>query len=130
MLQCVENLMIKPPNFQKNAIPTRRGWVNPDTGEIVKGGSIAQTDIDSYLSTIYEVESEIVIEPDPETMSEWIGSNYEDEEEVEWDWEYEEVDLDLMSKAELIETAEDWEVEIDPKATKAQIKAILLKELD
>ena len=29
----LECKMIKPPNFQKNAIPTRRGWVNPDTGE-------------------------------------------------------------------------------------------------
>ena len=34
-----------------------------------------------------------------------------------------------MTKAELIETAEDWEVEIDPKATKAEIKEILENEL-
>ena len=34
-----------------------------------------------------------------------------------------------MTKAELIETAEDWEIEIDPKATKAEIKEILENEL-
>lgn len=123
-------MTINPPNYQKNAIPTRRGWVNPDTGEIVKGGSIAQKDIDKYLSLNGEVENEIIIEPLPETMSEWIKDGYEDEEEVEWDWEYEEIDLDSMSKKELIETAEDWEIDIDTKATKAEIKAILEEELD
>jgi len=34
-----------------------------------------------------------------------------------------------MTKAELIETAEDWEVDIDTKATKAEIKAQLEEEL-
>ena len=41
----------------------------------------------------------------------------------------EEIDLDSMTKAQLIETAEEWEVEIDPKASKSQIKELLEEEL-
>ena len=73
-------------------------------------------------------------------MTEWIREPVDDviyEEDEDWDgedidWEDEELedlDLDSMTKAELIETAEDWEIEIDPKSTKAKIKEILENEL-
>ena len=65
-------------------------------------------------------------------MTEWVSEPVDEvvyEEDEDWeDWEDEEIDLDSMTKAELIETAEDWEVEIDPKATKAEIKKILENE--
>ena len=41
-----------------------------------------------------------------------------------------EIDLDSMTKNELIALAEEWGVDIDPKATKATIKAQFDEEVD
>jgi hypothetical protein len=109
--------MINPPSYQKDAIPTRSGWVHPQTGEILVGGSISQKNIDEYMN-VPVIEVETIVEPD-------IVIDVEDEV----DWEMEEIDLDSMTKAQLIETAEEWEVEIDPKASKSQIKELLEEEL-
>ena len=110
-------MAIKPPNNQKDAIPTRKGWVHPQTGETLVGGSISQKNIDEYMN-VPVIEIETIVEPD-------IVIDVEDEV----DWEMEEIDLDSMTKAQLIETAEEWEVEIDPKASKSQIKELLEEEL-
>ena len=93
-------MAIKPPSWAKDAVPTLRGWVHPKTGEILVGGSIKQRNIDEYFGKAEEADVEV-----------------------------EELDLDSMTKAELIETAEDWEVDIDTKGTKAEIKAQLEEEL-
>ena len=93
-------MAIKPPSWAKDAVPTLRGWVHPKTGEILVGGSIKQRNIDEYFGKAEEADVEV-----------------------------EELDLDSMTKAELIETAEDWEVDVDTKGTKAEIKAQLEEEL-
>ena len=122
-----KNIMaITPPSFQKDAIPTPQGCRHPKTGELLVARKISIEDIDEYNN--------------PQTMTEWIREPVDDviyEEDEDWDgddidWEDEELedlDLDSMTKAELIETAEDWEIEIDPKSTKAKIKEILENEL-
>ena len=110
-------MAIKAPSYQKDAIPTRKGWVHPQTGETLVGGSISQKNIDEYMN-VPVIEVETIVEPD-------IVIDVEDEV----DWEMEEIDLDSMTKAQLIETAEEWEVEIDPKASKSQIKELLEEEL-
>ena len=93
-------MAIKPPSWCKDAIPTLKGWVHPRTGEVLVGGSIGQKNIDEYFGKAEEADVEV-----------------------------EELDLDSMTKAELIETAEDWEVDVDTKGTKAEIKAQLEEEL-
>ena len=93
-------MAIRPPSWAKDAVPTLRGWVHPKTGEILVGGSIKQKNIDEYFGKAEEADVEV-----------------------------EELDLDSMTKAELIETAEDWEVDVDTKGTKAEIKAQLEEEL-
>ena len=126
-------MAIKAPSYQKDAIPTRKGWAHPRTGEILVGGSISQKNIDEYFGNVSEktlpysqedqidimedVEDDILIEDDLFTI------DVEDDSEI--DWEVEEIDLDSMTKAELIELAEEWEVEIDKKTTKAEIKKVL-----
>ena len=112
--------IITPPAYQKDAIPTPQGWRHPKTGELLVARKISIEDIDDYNN--------------PQTMTEWIREPvddviYEEDEDWDGDWEDEELDLDSMTKAELIETAEDWEIEIDPKSTKAKIKKILENEL-
>ena len=109
--------IITPPAYQKDAIPTPQGWRHPKTGELLHAIKLSVEDIDVYNNN-------------PETMTEWVSEPvdevvYEEDE----DWEEAEIDLDSMTKAELIETAEDWEIEIDPNAPKAAIKEILEGEL-
>ena len=100
--------MIVQPSWAKDAVPTLRGWVHPKTGEILVGGSIKQKNIDEYFGK----DEEFVVDVNEDA-----------------DVEVQELDLDSMTKAELIETAEDWEVDIDTKGTKAEIKAQLEEEL-
>lgn len=125
-------MAIKPPSWAKNSIPTLKGWAHPKTGEILVSGSIAQKNIDEYFGNVAEEtlppvreieiqETVLIQDPSPEMTF--------DVEADESDWEVEEIDLDSMTKAQLIETAEEWEIDIDPKGTKAQIKAILEEEL-
>ena len=110
-------MAIKPPNNQKNAIPTRRGWVHPTTGEILVGGSISQKNIDAYFESAEE-------EWDKEVT---ITMNVDPEEED--DWEVVELDLESMSKKELIQTAKEWDVEIDKKASADEIRDIISEAL-
>ena len=124
-------MAIKAPSYQKDAIPTRKGWIHPNTGETLVGGSISQKDIDEYLGIeVNSIKAEVaqaqevqidIIEDDLITI------DVEDDSEI--DWEVEEIDLDSMTKAQLIETAEEWEIEIDPKSTKSEIKQLLEEEL-
>ena len=109
-------MAIRPPNNQKNAIPTRRGWIHPTTGELLVAGSISQKNIDAYMDSVQE-EVTITIQDD---VIDWEG--YDDEEWVE-------LDLEGMSKRELIETAEDWEVDIDKKSSAKKIRQTISEAL-
>lgn len=40
---------IKAPNFQKDAVPTTKGWHHPRTGELLKSQKITPKQIDEYL---------------------------------------------------------------------------------
>ena len=110
-------MAIRPPNNQKNAIPTRRGWIHPTTGELLVGGSISQKNIDAYMDSVQE-EVTITIQDNPIDWDEF----YDDDEYVE-------LDLESMSKKELIETAEDWEVDIDKKASVDKIRQTIAEAL-
>lgn len=41
--------MIKAPNWQKDAIPTTRGWTHPKTGELLVSRRISKEEIREYL---------------------------------------------------------------------------------
>lgn len=51
----------------KGAIPTLRGWINPQTGELLKSQRITQEQLDDYNGVQMIVEPAPVIEPEPET---------------------------------------------------------------
>ena len=107
-------MAITPPSFQKDAIPTPQGWRHPKTGELLVARKISIEDIDDYNNP--QSMTELIDQPSDDVI-------YEEDDELE------DLDLDSMTKAELIETAEDWEIEIDPKSSKAKIKEILENEL-
>jgi len=41
--------MLQPPSWQKDALPTGRGWAHPKTGELLKSTKLSQADINDYL---------------------------------------------------------------------------------
>jgi len=124
MLQWVKiKMAIKPPNNQKNAIPTRQGWIHPTTGELLVGGSISQKNIDAYMDSVQEEwDKEVTI-------------TIHDEEDPDWNplqddiWDIVELDLEPMSKKELIKTAEEWDIEIDKKASADEIRNTISEAL-
>ena len=75
--------------------------------------------------------AEIIQSPWQKNIDEYFGQAEEFVVDVDEDADVEvhELDLDSMTRSELIETAEDWKVDIDTKATKAEIKAQLEEEL-
>jgi len=41
-------MSLTPPNWCQNAVPTRRGWVDPQTGELLKSTRISDIDLQEY----------------------------------------------------------------------------------
>lgn len=56
----------------KGAIPTLRGWINPQTGELLKSQRITQEQLDEYNGVQMIIEPAPVIEPEPEPEMEMI----------------------------------------------------------
>lgn len=44
-------MAISPPNFAKDAVPTRTGWRHPRTNELLKAQSITQDQIHEFNGT-------------------------------------------------------------------------------
>lgn len=42
-------MAISPPNFAKNAVPTKAGWRHPHTNELLKAQNFTQDQIDEFL---------------------------------------------------------------------------------
>ena len=40
---------MQPPNYQRDAIPTTRGWVHPRTGELLVSRKMSEAAINEYL---------------------------------------------------------------------------------
>lgn len=53
-------MAIKPPNYQKDAIPTVKGWKHPKTGELLVSTKLNQGQIDEYLG-VTPAEPEAVV---------------------------------------------------------------------
>lgn len=53
-------MAIKPPNYQKDAIPTVKGWKHPKTGELLVSTKLNQGQINEYLG-VTPAEPEAVV---------------------------------------------------------------------
>lgn len=92
-------MIIKAPNFCKNAVPTTRGWCHPKTGELLKSQRISQYEIDEWYNVGLDTEKEEVVEEQQVVAS----------------------DLESMTKKELEEFARDHGVELDRRFSKAKL---------
>ena len=55
-------MAITPPNYQKDAVPTTRGWTHPRTGELLVSRPMKQHEIDEYLGVSVEEPAEMLTE--------------------------------------------------------------------
>ena len=75
--------MLQPPSWQKDALPTGRGWAHPRTGELLQATRLSTADINDYLGipknnpvviSVEEAQEMIDIQPahvtDPEMLVE------------------------------------------------------------
>ena len=62
--------MIQAPNWCKHAVPTERGWVDPNTGETLVSGKISQHLIDEWHGVPAEPSMPAGWQPQPEVLNE------------------------------------------------------------
>lgn len=89
-------MAIKPPSFQRDAIPSRKGWHHPQSNELLLARTHTDEQIADYLGLVA-----------PE----------EDDNQLELFDESDEV-LENMSKLELEQLAREYGVELDRRHTK------------
>ena len=124
-------MTISPPNYQKDAVPTPRGWTHPRTGELLKAQKLSEQQIGEYLGeTITSAPPEpieITINPVSLTESPTTEEEFIDEvmTELDEDEYWTEDDLDGMNKEELEEVGREYGIELDRRKT----KSVLVKEL-
>jgi len=106
-------MAIKAPGWCAEAVPTSKGWEDPNTGELFVSRKFAQADIDAFHGKVAKpapapkpapvVEEEVVVEED--------------------------LDLDSMTKVELEAVGREHGVELDRRERKSsllsKIKAIV-----
>ena len=122
-------MAISPPNYQKDAVPTMRGWTHPRTGELLKAQRLTQEQIDEYngVSTAQTLtESPVNEEEFAAEHLDAIESEYDDEEY------WTEEDIDGMTKLELEELGREYGIELDRRHNKEvlveQLKAVMFEE--
>jgi len=124
-------MAISPPNYQKDAIPTPRGWTHPRTGELLKAQKLSEQQIGEYLGEVITSAPpepiEITINPVSLTESPTTEEEFIDEVMIELDEDeyWTEDDLDGMNKEELEELGREYNIELDRRKT----KSVLVKEL-
>jgi hypothetical protein len=100
-------MAIKAPGWCAHAVPTSKGWEDPDSGELFVSRKFAQADIDAFHGKVAKpkpapkpapvVEETIVVEDAPE------------------------VDLEKLTKLELEELGREHGVELDRREKKSTL---------
>lgn len=103
-------MAISPPNYQKDAIPTTRGWTHPRTGELLVSMKLTEDAINEYLG----------VKPEPMMLKE-ASTNFEEAKvelmtEDNLPSEYQE-----MTKVELEALGREHGIELDRRKSKAAL---------
>jgi hypothetical protein len=113
-------MAIKPPNYQKDAIPTVKGWKHPKTGELLVSTKLNQGQIDEYLGVTPAEPEAVVVDMHTETVI--------DMDEMIQDMTIEgkllaaqAADLRSLTKAQLEELGREHGVELDRRLKKEDL---------
>lgn len=118
-------MAIKPPNYQKDAIPTVKGWKHPKTGELLVSTKLNQGQIDEYLGVTPAEPEAVVVDMHTETVI--------DIDEMIHDMTIEgkllaaqAADLRSLTKLELEELGREHGIELDRRKKKEDLIEQLL----
>lgn len=106
-------MTISPPNYQKDAIPTARGWTHPRTGELLKAQKLSEQQIAEYNGETI-TSAPVTLTESPTTEEEFAAEHIELEEPVE-------IDYTDMTKVQLVEFAAGHGIELSSSMTKAEM---------
>lgn len=101
--------MIQPPSWAKHAVPSKHGWHDPRTNELLKSVRISDEQINEYMGIS---EPQVLTEVPDGTGH---GPSVIDESPMAND------DLDTMTKLELEELGREHGIELDRRKTKADL---------
>jgi hypothetical protein len=98
-------MSIKAPAWCENAIPTARGWEDPNTGELYASGGFTQEQIDEFFG-VKPVVEQVEVPVNVQTLTEApVGDK----------------SLDEMSKVELEALGRQHGVELDRREKKSTL---------
>ena len=115
--------MLQPPSWQKDALPTGRGWAHPRTGELLKATRLSQADINDYLG-IPKAPVAVAPAPVPDVHEEPAGgmeTAVAEGDQMEMLLEADPINLDNMTKLELETYGRTLGIELDRRRSKADL---------
>ncbi len=139
-------MAIKPPNHAKNAIPTKRGWEHPRTGELLIARRHTQSQIDEYLGVsiapppvepielddeLTEYEFDVVMDDAPELVTLSDDAHEEGQDHTNCHGHEEPDDLNDLNKKQLEEVGREHGIELDRREKKStlieKLRAVISK---
>ena len=115
--------MLHPPSWQKDALPTGRGWAHPRTGELLKATRISTADINDYLG-IPKAPVAAAPAPVPDVHEEPAGgmeTAIAEGDQMEMLLEADPINLNNMTKLELETYGRTMGIELDRRKSKAEL---------
>ena len=114
--------MLHPPSWQKDALPTGRGWAHPKTGELLKATRLSTADINDYLGIPKQVAPAPAPVPDVhEEPAGGMKTAVAEGDQMEMLLEADPVNLNNMTKLELETYGRTLGIELDRRKSKADL---------
>tara|TARA_R100001369_G_scaffold51830_1_gene78661 strand:+ start:898 stop:1248 length:351 start_codon:yes stop_codon:yes gene_type:complete len=107
--------MLQPPSWQKDALPTGRGWAHPRTGELLKATRLSTADINDYLG-IPKNKPVVISVEEAQEMIDIQPANVTDPDLLV---EEEAPDMSNMTKLEIEAYGRTQGIELDRRKSKA-----------
>jgi hypothetical protein len=116
--------MLHPPSWQKDALPTGRGWAHPKTGELLKATRLSTADINDYLGIPKRAAPAPAPAPVPDVHEEPAGgmeTAVAEGDQMEMLLEADPINLNNMTKLELETYGRTKGIELDRRKSKADL---------
>jgi hypothetical protein len=118
--------MLHPPSWQKDALPTGRGWAHPKTGELLKATRLSTADINDYLGIPKRAAPAPAPAPAPvpdvhEEPAGGMETAVAEGDQMEMLLEADPINLNNMTKLELETYGRTKGIELDRRKSKADL---------
>ena len=114
--------MLHPPSWQKDALPTGRGWAHPKTGELLKATRLSNADINDYLGIPKQAAPAPAAVPDVhEEPAGGMKTAVAEGDQMEMLLEADPINLNNMTKLELEAYGRTKGIELDRRKSKADL---------